>query len=122
MQRCATSKKRAAEAEKEINMEDKEATPVEDVETLLTPVGHKQPAPPEEQPEKPSQTENMTTQEMIRQLMETMKENSKKLSKDMEENNKERKEDNQSLNKKLEELKEDVYKRQVLCFNVNSVV
>ena len=35
MQRRATSKKRAAEAEKEIDMGDKEATPVEIVETLL---------------------------------------------------------------------------------------
>ena len=35
MQPRATSMKRAAEAEKEINMEDKEATPVEDVERLL---------------------------------------------------------------------------------------
>ena len=42
MQRRATSKKRAAEAEKEINMEDKEATPVEDVEVLLPPEEPKQ--------------------------------------------------------------------------------
>ena len=32
MQWRATSKKRAAEMEKEINMDDKEATPVEDLE------------------------------------------------------------------------------------------
>ena len=40
MQRRATSKKRAAEAEKEVemDMENKEATPVEDVERLLPPV------------------------------------------------------------------------------------
>ena len=51
MQCRATSKKRAAEAEKEVEMdtENKEATPVEDVERLLPPVEPKQPAPPEEQ-------------------------------------------------------------------------
>ena len=43
MQRRATSKKRASEAKKEIDMEDKEATPVEDVERLLPPVEPKQP-------------------------------------------------------------------------------
>ena len=41
MQRRATSKKRGAEkegkVEKEINMDDKEATPVEDIEELLYP-------------------------------------------------------------------------------------
>ena len=37
MQRRATSKKRAAEAEKEIDMGDKEATPVEDIEVLVYP-------------------------------------------------------------------------------------
>ena len=58
MQGRATSKKRAAEAEKEIeiNMEDKEATPVEDVERLLPPVLSKLPARPKEQPEMPTQT------------------------------------------------------------------
>ena len=34
MQRRATSKKRAAEADKEVDMGDKEATPVEDPEVL----------------------------------------------------------------------------------------
>ena len=50
-------KKQVAEAEKEIeiNMEDKEATPVEDVEMLLPPMEPKQPAPPKEQPEIPTQ-------------------------------------------------------------------
>ena len=45
MQRRATLKKRAAEAEKELNMDDKEATPVEDVEKILQRVEHKQPEP-----------------------------------------------------------------------------
>ena len=38
MQRRATSKKRAAEAEKEVDMGDKEATPVEDPEVVLPPL------------------------------------------------------------------------------------
>ena len=46
MQRRATSKKRAADAEKEIDMGDKEATPVEIVETLLPPAEPKQPEIP----------------------------------------------------------------------------
>ena len=41
MQRRATSKKRAAEAEKEIDMGDKEATSVEDIKVLVPPVEHK---------------------------------------------------------------------------------
>ena len=35
MQSRATSKKRAAEAEKDVDMGDKEATPVEDIEVLV---------------------------------------------------------------------------------------
>ena len=52
MQRRATSKKRAAEVDKEINMEDKEATPVEDIEEILTPKEPNRPV----QHEKPTQT------------------------------------------------------------------
>ena len=63
MQRRATSKKRAAEAEKEVDMGDKEATPIEDIEVLVTPVEHKQPAPPEEQPEVPTQTGDVNVPE-----------------------------------------------------------
>ena len=57
MQRRATSKRRAAEAEKEleIDMDNKEATPV-DVESSLPPVLSKQPEQPGEQPEMPTQT------------------------------------------------------------------
>ena len=68
-----------------------EAIPVENVETLLNPVEHKQPAPPEEQPEIPTQTgeinvreewlepperpsraENGNIQEMLRIMMKKM--------------------------------------------------
>ena len=66
---------------RQVNMEDKEATPVEDVETLLPPVEPKQPAPPEEQPEKPSQTENVAIQEMLRIMMEKMDENKEEFHK-----------------------------------------
>ena len=38
--RRATSKKRAAEAEKELDMDNKEATPVEDMEKTLEPVSY----------------------------------------------------------------------------------
>ena len=56
MQRRATSKKRAAEAEKEMDMGDKEATPVEDPEVLVVQVEHKQQETPAEQPEVTTQT------------------------------------------------------------------
>ena len=50
MQRRATSKKRAAEVDKEINMDDKEATPVEDLEEILPPIEPNRPIQQEEQP------------------------------------------------------------------------
>ena len=53
MQRRATSKERAAEAEKDVDMGDKEATPVEDIEVLVTLVEPKQPALTDIQPEVP---------------------------------------------------------------------
>ena len=112
--RRATSKKRAAEAEKELNMDDKEATPVEDVEEILERVERKKPAPPEEQPEIHTQTGDVHVQdkevekpktteeskmdklmEMFMQMKKDMEENSKKMEKKMdstkEENSKERK-------------------------------
>ena len=107
MQRRATSKKRAAEAEREleIDMDNKEATPVE-VEELLPPVLSKQTEQSEEQPEMLTQTEkinvpeketeDMTVEEMLRAMMK----NNKSLDK-------ERKEDKLALNKKFEELKGD---------------
>ena len=69
MQKRATSKKRAVDAEPKINMDKKEATPVED-EVILPPM---EPAKPtrEEQPEKPTQTGDVNFQEtMIRMLNE----------------------------------------------------
>ena len=60
MQRRATSKKPAAEAEREINMDDKEATPVEDIEERLPPA----------EPNRPAQTEDVSLQEIMRVIME----------------------------------------------------
>ena len=104
MQRRATSKKREAEAKKEINMEDKEATPVEDVEMLLPPAEPKQPAQPEIQPEiptqtgevnvreeqleKPTRTENVAIQEMLWQMMEKMDSTKGELGNKIEDTNK----------------------------------
>ena len=124
MQRRATSIKRAAEAEKEVDMGDKEATPVEDPEVLVNPVEPKQPAPSEEPPEVTTQTGEVNLQEkkvekakgteeskldrfmeMFLQRMEgmdkNMEENSKKLSEDL--NNK-----LDSTNKKMDSTKEDL--------------
>ena len=50
MPKRATSKKRVAEAKKEIGMDDKKATPGEDIEVRLPPVELNQPAQQEEQP------------------------------------------------------------------------
>ena len=53
MYRRSTSKKRAAEAEKEARMKEKEATSAEDVEEILLAIEDRQPEPAEEvqQPE-----------------------------------------------------------------------
>ena len=45
MHRRATSKKRAVEAEQEIDMEDKETAPVEDAELILPPAEPTEPIP-----------------------------------------------------------------------------
>ena len=101
MQRRATSKKRAAEAEKEVDMGDKEATPVEDIEVLVTPVEHKQPAPPEEQPEVPKQTGDVNVPEKEKEKSKTMEDS--KMDKIMEMF--------LQLNKKMDSTKEDLHKK-----------
>ena len=122
MQRRATSKKRAAEAEKEleIDMDNKEATPVE-VEEVFQSVLSKQTEQPKEQPEIPTQTveinvpeketENMTTQQMFRMMMEKMESTSKELKEDL---SKKMGSDNQSLKEdlgnKIEKTKEELKK------------
>ena len=69
MQQRATSKKRAADAEKEINMDEKEATPVEDIEAILPPT----------EPNRPAQPESVSLQDMIRIMGEFSKTLSKKI-------------------------------------------
>ena len=51
-------------------MDDKEATPVEDIEVVLPPAEPKQPAQREEHPERPTQTEDADLLEMMRAMME----------------------------------------------------
>lgn len=96
MHRRATSKKRAAEAEKEIDMEDKEATPVEDVEGILPPAEPNKPT----QQEKPTQPMEPNFLEMMRVMME---ENREKMEKKMEETSKKMEEKLEDTNKKIDE-------------------
>ena len=72
MHRRATSKKRAVETEQEIDMEDKEATPVEDLESMLPPAEPTEPESQRKQPDKPTRTENVELKEMFRLMMERM--------------------------------------------------
>ena len=88
MQRRATSKKRAAEVEKEINMDDKEATPVGDIEEILPPAEPEQP----KQPERPARTGDVSLQEIMRVMME---------------NNKRTEDSQKKMEESLKELKED---------------
>ena len=115
MQRRATSKKRAAEAEKEVDMGDKEATPVEDPEMLLAQMESKQPEQSGEQPEVPTPKGEVNLQEALRQMIMDMgkklseeikstKEDNKKMGENL---GKKMDDDNHSLNEKLEDLKED---------------
>ena len=84
MQRRATSKKRTAEVEKEINMDDKEATPVEDIEEILHPAEPTKPAQQEKQLEKPTQTGDANFIEMMEKMMEDNKEFKGELNKNNE--------------------------------------
>ncbi|KAI0243815.1 hypothetical protein L0F63_007377 [Massospora cicadina] len=103
MQRRATSKKRAAEAEKEVDMGDKEATPVEDLEVLLTPVEPKQPAPPEEQPERMEELRE-DNQLLREELREVNQENMNKLDERIELAKEE-------LNRKITDTKKSIVKK-----------
>ncbi|KAI0231214.1 hypothetical protein L0F63_007209, partial [Massospora cicadina] len=66
-------KKRAMEAEQEVDMEDKEATPVEDVESMLPPAEPNKPAPQEEQPEKSTTKEDTKFDQMMEMLLREFK-------------------------------------------------
>ena len=69
MQRRTTSKRRAAEADKEIDMDDKEATSVEDLEEILPPTEPSRPVQQEEQPDRPAQAENADFKEWMLSLI-----------------------------------------------------
>ena len=73
MHERATSKKRTAEVERELNMDDKEATPVEDVEMMLPPAEPTKPAQQEEQSNRPMQTKEKIFQELMRAIIENNK-------------------------------------------------
>ena len=60
-------------------MDDKEATPVEDIKAILTPAEPTKTARPEEQPERPTQTGDANLLEMM--MEETLKNNNKELNK-----------------------------------------
>ena len=105
-------KKRAAEAEKQIekiDMDDKEATPIEDIEGRLPPAEPNQPEQQEEQPEKHTQTgdvnlkekeletSNTTENPILNKVMEMFLQISQKMNSTKEELSKERKEDNRCV-------------------------
>ena len=64
--------------EKEINMDDKEVTPVGDVEEILPPTEPNRPVQTEELHERPTITGDINLMEMIKNLME----NSRKMMED----------------------------------------
>ena len=108
MQRRATSKRRAAEADKEIDMDDKEATPVEDLEEILPPTEPSRPVPQEEQIEKPTQTGDADFLEILRAMnknMESLKENfNEKLNK----NNESLTKNMESMNRKMDDSQKNI--------------
>ena len=66
------SKQRAAEAKKEIEMLEKEATSVEDIETGLPPVEPTKPTQMENQPDKPTQQEEARGDPNLLKVMELL--------------------------------------------------
>ena len=83
-QKRSTSKKRAADADPKINMDEKEATPVEDVEARLPPIEPEKPAQRGDQPGQPTQPEGMNLVEMMRNMMEeTLKNNMESLKQEL---------------------------------------
>ena len=131
MYRRSTSKKRAAEAEREARMEEKEATSAEDVEEILLEIEDRQPEPAEEvqqpegepeviqqetqpevkQPETPNQTGEEAFQEWMRRMMESLKEDNQSLNKKMDETSRSTKEE---LSKKIEEGQKESQKNMEL--------
>ena len=110
MHRRATSKKRAAEAEKEIDMEDKEVTPVEDVELILPPAEPTEQLSQGKQPDNPTQTGDVNFQETVMRMMMEMREDNKSVSRElkeelgqkMEENSKKAEENSKKMEEKMD--------------------
>ena len=76
----------AVDAEQEINMDEKEVTPVEDVEVILPPMEPTKPTRREDQPEQP-------TQQGDANFLEMMKEQFTQIDKKIDDSNKELKEE-----------------------------
>ena len=114
MHRSATSKKRAGEAKKELDMDEKEATPVEDIEAVLPPAEPTKPAQREEQLDRHIQTEKERFQETMMELKEGLKDNNKNIESVNQKiddiKKKLRKNFKGELNKNIESLKEDSQK------------
>ena len=100
MRKRETSRKRAVETKKvdELNMEDKEATPVEEVEVITRDdQGDRQ------EPDKVTESVDMKS------IMEYLKQSHEDFSKKLEESSKKLKEElNENSNKNLEKLKEEL--------------
>ena len=103
MHKRATSIKRAAEAEKEISMEDTEATPVKDVEMLLPPAEPNKSTQQKEQHEKLTQTGDKDLQETMMRILIGIQEDNTKTSKKIEEKSKKMEEKMEENSKKMEE-------------------
>ena len=104
---------KAKKGTEDINMDDKEATPVEDPEEIIPPSEPEQP----KQPEKPTQTGDTSLQEIMRVMMENnqkTEDSQKKMEETLKKNIESLKED---LNKKLDDnsktLKEDRVVRRI---------
>ena len=108
MYRRSTSKKRAAEAEREARLEEKEATSAEDVEEILLEIEDKQSEPAEEvqQPDDEPEVIPQEVQPEVSQPekpMSTMDANFLIILRAIEESNRSTKEELVTMNKKIEE-------------------
>ena len=100
MYRWATSKKRAADVEKEIDTGDKEVQPAPEVEVIA---GDTQ----GDQTDRPTPTENVVWQEMMRVMMDRfgwMEESNKKSIEKNDKNIESIKDDNQQISKNMETI------------------
>ena len=112
MPKRATSKKRVAEPEEEIDMEDKEENTVEDREMILPPAERNQPAQQEKQLENTTQIGDVNFQETMMRMMMEMREDNKYMSKKMEklkgDNRSTKEELSQKMDENFQSLKEEL--------------